>query len=116
MSTSDRFLLSGVMGWPVMHSRSPQIHDYWLAEFGLAGTYVPLAIAPQALRARAAFGEIDLDGVAIIDDGVGALAPGDSQRREPRLDGCADVERRLVAAGRARSSSKATGRCAFHSD
>jgi shikimate dehydrogenase len=51
MSTSDRFLLSGVMGWPVMHSRSPKIHNYWFAEFGLAGTYVPLAIRPEGLRA-----------------------------------------------------------------
>jgi len=50
MTASDRFLLAGVMGWPVMHSRSPKIHNYWLAEFGLAGTYAPLAIRPQGLR------------------------------------------------------------------
>jgi shikimate dehydrogenase len=51
MIASDRFLLAGVMGWPVMHSRSPKIHNYWLAEFGLAGAYVPLAIRPEILRA-----------------------------------------------------------------
>jgi shikimate dehydrogenase len=60
MTASDRFLLAGVMGWPVMHSRSPKIHNYWLAEFGLAGTYVPLAIRPEilgaALRALAPLG------------------------------------------------------------
>ena len=49
MSTSDRFLLAGVMGWPVMHSRSPMIHNHLLAKHGLAGTYVPLAIKPDQL-------------------------------------------------------------------
>ena len=31
MSSADRFLMAGVMGWPVMHSRSPKLHNYWLA-------------------------------------------------------------------------------------
>jgi shikimate dehydrogenase len=48
---SDRFLLAGVMGWPVMHSRSPKLHNYWFAEHKLAGTYVPLAIRPEGLEA-----------------------------------------------------------------
>ena len=50
MSRSDRFLLAGVMGWPVMHSRSPALHGYWLSEYGLAGAYVPLAIEPAKLK------------------------------------------------------------------
>ena len=37
------------MGWPVMHSRSPLLHNYWLARHELAGTYVPLAIRPEGL-------------------------------------------------------------------
>ena len=49
MSTSNRFLLAGVMGWPVMHSRSPMIHNHLLAKQGLTGTYVPLAIKPEQL-------------------------------------------------------------------
>jgi shikimate dehydrogenase len=49
MSTSDRFLLAGVMGWPVMHSRSPMIHNYLLSKHGLTGAYVPLAITPEQL-------------------------------------------------------------------
>ncbi len=60
MPSSDRFLLVGVMGWPVMHSRSPVLHNYLLARHGLAGTYVPLAIRPAdleaALRALAPLG------------------------------------------------------------
>lgn len=51
MAPSDRFLLAGVMGWPVMHSRSPMFHNYWLKEHKLAGTYVPLAIRPEHLAA-----------------------------------------------------------------
>jgi len=51
----DRFHMAGVMGWPVMHSRSPMMHNYWMEQQGLAGTYVPLAIEPgkigPALRA-----------------------------------------------------------------
>jgi shikimate dehydrogenase len=39
------------MGWPVMHSRSPLMHNYWFAQQGLAGAYVPLAIKPGTVRA-----------------------------------------------------------------
>ena len=49
MAHPDRFLLAGVMGWPVMHSRSPMMHNYWFKKHGLAGTYVPLAIRPEHL-------------------------------------------------------------------
>jgi shikimate dehydrogenase len=51
MSNSDRFLLAGVIGWPVMHSRSPMIHNYWMQQHGLSGTYVPLAIKPGKIAA-----------------------------------------------------------------
>jgi shikimate dehydrogenase len=51
MAHPDRFLLAGVMGWPVMHSRSPILHNYWFKQHGLAGTYVPLAIRPESFAA-----------------------------------------------------------------
>ena len=60
MSHPDRFLLAGVMGWPIMHSRSPTLHNYLFTRHRLAGTYVPLAIRPAdleaALRALAPLG------------------------------------------------------------
>ena len=60
MSHPDQYLLAGVMGWPVMHSRSPKLHNYWLARHGLIGAYVPLAIKEagleKALRALPALG------------------------------------------------------------
>jgi len=43
------FILAGVMGWPISHSRSPLIHSHWLAEHGLLGAYVPLAVNPLQL-------------------------------------------------------------------
>ena len=52
--------LAGIMGWPVAHSRSPALHGFWLAEHGIDGVYVPLAVEPsrieQALRALPALG------------------------------------------------------------
>ncbi|MBI2189478.1 MAG: shikimate dehydrogenase [Acidobacteria bacterium] len=57
---AERFLLAGVMGWPVMHSRSPMLHNYLMKQHGLIGTYVPLAIKPEhlapALRGLAPLG------------------------------------------------------------
>ncbi len=51
MAATDRFLLAAVMGWPIFQSRSPMLHNFWLAQHKLAGSYVPLAIAPERLEA-----------------------------------------------------------------
>jgi shikimate dehydrogenase len=51
MTHPDRFYLAGVMGQPIMHSRSPMLHNYWLKQQGMAGRYVPLAIKPEGLAA-----------------------------------------------------------------
>jgi shikimate dehydrogenase len=52
--------LAGIMGWPVSHSRSPALHNFWLCELGIDGVYVPLPVRPgaleQALRALPALG------------------------------------------------------------
>ena len=37
MTHPDRFVLAGLMGWPVMHSRSPKLHNYWLGAHGWPG-------------------------------------------------------------------------------
>lgn len=39
-------LLAGVIGWPVAHSRSPLMHNWWLAQCGVNGAYVPLPVVP----------------------------------------------------------------------
>lgn len=60
MSVTDKFRMAGVMGWPVLHSRSPLLHNHWLRAHGLAGVYVPLEIKIEnlaaALRALPALG------------------------------------------------------------
>jgi len=50
MKHTDQFLLAGVIGFPIMHSRSPMMHNYWLEKNNLVGRYVPLAIQAQHLE------------------------------------------------------------------
>lgn len=42
--------LAGVMGWPISHSLSPQLHGFWLRQYGINGSYVPLAVSPANLE------------------------------------------------------------------
>ncbi len=36
-----------VIGWPIAHSRSPLIHNYWLELYGIAGEYRREAVPPD---------------------------------------------------------------------
>ncbi len=45
MTTSAR--AACVIGWPVEHSRSPLIHNYWLKHYGIAGEYRREAVPPE---------------------------------------------------------------------
>ncbi|WP_026380540.1 shikimate dehydrogenase [Afifella pfennigii] len=36
-----------VTGWPVEHSRSPLIHRFWLARYGVEGDYVARPVSPD---------------------------------------------------------------------
>lgn len=45
----NAFVMAGVMGWPVAHSRSPIIHNHWIAAYGLRGAYGLFPVAPTAL-------------------------------------------------------------------
>lgn len=47
--TQERIPLAGVIGSPIAHSRSPQIHGHWLATMGLPGHYVPMDVRPDDL-------------------------------------------------------------------
>jgi shikimate dehydrogenase len=44
MNLSGKGRLAGIMGWPVAQSLSPLLHGYWLAEHGIDGVMVPLAV------------------------------------------------------------------------
>lgn len=49
MATDKKFILAGVMGWPVAHSRSPAIHNHWIRHYGLNGSYVLLPVQPELI-------------------------------------------------------------------
>ncbi|MDG5470882.1 shikimate dehydrogenase [Jeotgalibacillus sp. ET6] len=42
--------LYGVIGNPISHSRSPQMHNRWFAEAGIDGQYFPFDIEPSRLE------------------------------------------------------------------
>lgn len=50
MTLTGAARIAGVIGWPVAHSRSPALHGFWLAEHGIDGAYVPLAVRPENFR------------------------------------------------------------------
>mmetsp|Transcript_18535 Transcript_18535/g.30418 ORF Transcript_18535/g.30418 Transcript_18535/m.30418 type:complete len:277 (+) Transcript_18535:15249-16079(+) len=47
---TDKIPLAGVIGSPIAHSKSPQIHRHWLKTYGLAGDYVPMDVSSADLR------------------------------------------------------------------
>ena len=58
--------LAGVCGWPIHHSLSPLLHNYWLKELGLSGAYVHFAVRPdEALRAFKSLKRTSISGVNV---------------------------------------------------
>lgn len=45
----EKIPLAGVLGSPIAHSKSPQIHMHWLTTLGLRGHYIPLDVGPDDL-------------------------------------------------------------------
>src|SRR3954471_18751870 len=43
------FGIAGLLGYPVAHSRSPVIHNHWLAKYGIPGRYVLFNVPPGEL-------------------------------------------------------------------
>ncbi len=42
--------MAGVIGSPVGHSKSPQLHGHWLKTYSLDGFYIPMEVAPNDLE------------------------------------------------------------------
>ena len=58
--------LAGVCGWPIHHSLSPLLHNFWLKELGLSGAYVHFAVRPdEALRAFKSLKATSIAGVNV---------------------------------------------------
>src|SRR6478609_11354892 len=51
MADQNTFGVAGLLGWPVAHSRSPVIHNHWLAQYGIPGRYVLFPVPPDKLEA-----------------------------------------------------------------
>ena len=102
--TSDRFLLAAVMGWPISQSRSPMLHNFWFAQHGLEGSYVPLAIPPERLeKALRALPALNFSGcnltIPLKQDAMKmalpwALWPVTTRRIGRVMSGCPDTEGR----------------------
>jgi shikimate dehydrogenase len=56
---------AGVMGWPVDHSRSPVLHEFWLKTYGIEGSYLRLPVAPEQLGQ--ALGELHEKGFSGVN-------------------------------------------------
>jgi len=42
--------LAGVIGYPAVHSKSPQLHGHWLKTYGLPGYYIPMDVTIDDLE------------------------------------------------------------------
>ena len=47
---ANNYVMAGVMGWPVAHSRSPVIHNHWIRQYGLQGAYGLFPVQPNKLE------------------------------------------------------------------
>ncbi len=43
---AEAFVKAFVCGHPIAHSRSPKIHGHWLKQYGIAGSYKAIDVAP----------------------------------------------------------------------
>lgn len=50
MTDKNDYKLTGILGWPVSHSLSPLIHNFWIKQYNRRGSYIPLAISPDDLK------------------------------------------------------------------
>ena len=50
MTDLPRIPLAGVIGHPIAHSKSPQLHGYWLRRYGIKGFYVPMDVGHADLK------------------------------------------------------------------
>ncbi|MBO3758274.1 shikimate dehydrogenase [Ciceribacter sp. L1K22] len=50
-SRETQLIRAFILGFPVKHSRSPLIHNYWIRQLGLHGVYEKIEVAPENIRA-----------------------------------------------------------------
>jgi len=90
VAVSATFGIAGLLGWPVAHSRSPVIHNHWLAHYGIPGRYVLFPVPPEKLEAG-------VRGIATLGlRGCNVTTPH-KQAIFPLLDRVDDLARRIGA-------------------
>jgi shikimate dehydrogenase len=90
MADQNAFGIAGLLGWPVAHSRSPVIHNHWLAHHGIAGRYVLFPVPPEKLEAA-------VRGIATLGlRGCNVTTPH-KQAIFPLLDRVDDLARKIGA-------------------
>lgn len=90
MAEAGTFGIAGLLGWPVAHSRSPVIHNHWLAHHGIPGRYVLFPVPPERL-------EPAVRGIAALGlRGCNVTTPH-KQAIFPLLDRVDDLARRIGA-------------------
>lgn len=50
MNDRGQIPLAGVIGQPIVHSKSPTLHGYWLQRYGIKGHYIPMNVSQSDLR------------------------------------------------------------------
>jgi shikimate dehydrogenase len=90
MADQNTFGIAGLLGWPVAHSRSPLIHNHWLARYGIPGRYVLFPVPPEKLEAA-------VRGIASLGlRGCNVTTPH-KQAIFPLLDRVDDLARKIGA-------------------
>jgi shikimate dehydrogenase len=90
VADANAFGIAGLLGWPVAHSRSPVIHNHWLAEHAIAGRYVLFPVPPEKLAAA-------VQGLAALGlRGCNVTTPH-KQAIMPLLDRVDELARRIGA-------------------
>ena len=90
MANPNDFGIAGLLGWPVAHSRSPVIHNHWLARYGIPGRYVLFGVPPKRLEAA-------VRGIAVLGlRGCNVTTPH-KQTIFPMLDHVDELARKIGA-------------------
>jgi shikimate dehydrogenase len=97
-----------VIGWPVEHSRSPSIHRYWLAQYGIDGAYEKEAVRPEDLASF--LGALEQRGY------VGANVTLPHKEAALRLAAVADEAARAIGAANTLWLDQAGRLCAGNTD
>lgn len=91
--TEPRLKLSGVIGSPIAHSKSPLLHRHWLRTYGIVGDYVPLHVEredfPAVIRMLPKMGFVGCN--VTIPHKVAALEIADQVSDRATLIGAANT-------------------------